>query len=212
MKKFFLAMAIALVLSVQSLCSAVTISESTFRGNAEMIYPVVHLANAEIEKKINTKIEIEMGSFIKGLRYAAQYHGKTVTGARTRYEVGCNEDGNTVILSIILTKSYMCKDAAHPITYKMPMNFNLSTGTLIGIDYLTDIGEGVSVDELRGRVERALVKHCKRKGITLFDDALPLKNLPNDFYWDKKLHVHFIFSTDTVAPYAAGIIDVDIDA
>ena len=82
----------------------------------------------------------------------------------------------------------------------------------MGLDYLTDVGEGVSVEELKSRLERKLREHAERKGLYLFSDALPLKNLPENFYWDSNLHVHFIFQHYEVAPYAAGIIDVDIDA
>ena len=82
----------------------------------------------------------------------------------------------------------------------------------MGLDYLTDIGEGVSVDELKDRLEQKLREQSAQEGIYLFEDALPLKKLPEYFYWDKNLHVHFIFQHYEIAPYAAGIIDVDIDA
>ena len=212
MKKFFLATVLALVLSVQSFCSAATISEAHFRGNDNLIYPVVHMADAAIESKINGKIQTEIQSFIKQMHYAAQYDGQKVTFMSTSYEVGSNESGGTVILSIVITESSNYEGAAHPSTVKHALNFNTSSGTLMGMDYLTEVGEGVSPEEFRNRIERALVKHCRREGIQLFDNALPLKQLPQEFYWDANLHIHFIFNHYDVAPYAAGIIDVDIDA
>ena len=212
MKKFFLAVLLALIVSVQNFCSAATIETANFNGNEQLIYPVVHTDDATIDAKINDKITNEIQAFIKQIHYAAQYDGLKVADLRTNYAVGCNEAGNTVILSIILTKSNYYERAAHPATYMHALNFNVGSGTLMGLDYLTDIGEGVSVEKLRGRVEQALIRHCEREGIHLFDNALPLKNLPENFYWDENLHVHFIFQHYDVAPYAAGIIDVDIDA
>ena len=82
----------------------------------------------------------------------------------------------------------------------------------MGIDYLTDIGSGVPESQLIKRLEKKLRKKVKREKLFLFPESLPLKNLPDNFYWDKNLHVHFIFQQYEIAPYAVGIIDVDIDA
>ena len=212
MRKIFFATVLALIMSIQNFCGAATIESANFNGNDNLIYPVVHTGDAAIDDKINGKIQTEIQSFVKGLHYAAQYDGQRVAGAYTNYEVACNQAGNTVILSLLITESSYFEGAAHPSTYKHALNFNVGSGTLMGLDYLTDVGEGVSVDEIKSRVERALIRQCERDGLKLFDDALPLKQLPEHFYWDANLHVHFIFQQYEVAPYAAGIIDVDIDA
>lgn len=212
MRKIFLAMMLALVMGVQNFCGAATIESAAFRGNDKLIYPVVTTGNAAVDAKINQKIEIELGSFVKGLHYAAQYDGRRVMGAYTSYEVGSNQAGNTIILSLIITESSYYEGAAHPSTVKRALNFNTSSGNKLGLNSLTDVGSGVSVEEIRDRVEVALVNKCQREKLTLFGDALPLKKLPAEFYWDENLHVHFIFQQYEVAPYAVGIIDVDIDA
>ena len=85
-------------------------------------------------------------------------------------------------------------------------------GRLRTIDYLTEVGEGKREGELLRRLEEKLKAHCERKNLFLSRDALPLKKLPENFYWDEDLHVHFIFQHYEIAPYAMGIIDVDIDA
>lgn len=82
----------------------------------------------------------------------------------------------------------------------------------MGLNYLTEVGDGFQDGELLRRLEEKLKAQAVREGLYLFDEALPLKELPKDFYWDERLHVHFIFQHYAVAPYAAGIIDVDIDA
>lgn len=211
MRKIFFATLLVLMMSFQ-ICGAATIESAKFNGNDKLIYPVVSLSNRAVADRINDKIQTELQTFIRQTQYDAQYYNRKVADMRTSFEVGSNESGGTVILSIVLTKSWYYEGAAHPATVKTALNFNVGQGNLMGLDYLTDVGEGVSVDELRGRVERALIRHCEREEIHLFDEALPLKNLPENFYWDANLHVHFIFQHYDVAPYAAGIIDVDIDA
>ena len=91
------------------------------------------------------------------------------------------------------------------------LNFNLSSGELMGLDYLVEVGDGFQNGWLMERLEKKLREKVERKKIFLFEDALPLKELPETFYWDKKLHVHFVFQQYEIAPYAGGIIDVDID-
>ena len=211
MKKIFFAMMFALIMSCQNFCDAATITEARFNDSDTLIYPVVHLSDAAVAEKINGKILTEIQSFIKQMHYAAQYDGQKVAGMYTSYEVGSNEAGGTVILSIIISESSYFEGAAHPSTVKHVLNFNTASGNLMGVDHLTDIGSGVSRQEILQRLEQALIRHCEREGIKLFDEALPLKHLPENFYWDENLHVHFIFQQYDIAPYAAGIIDVDIE-
>lgn len=210
MRKIFFATLLVLMMSIQ-ICGAATIDSAKFNGNDKLVYPVVSLSNRDVTQKINVAIVAEIDRFLTGVYRNAQVNNFNVADVRTNFEVGSNESGGTVILSLVLTESCYYAGAAHPATVKHTLNFNVGAGDLMGLDYLTDIGEGVSVDELRGRVERALISHSKRENLYLFEEALPLKNLPENFYWDANLHVHFIFQHYEVAPYAAGIIDVDID-
>ena len=212
MRKILFLTLLALIVSVQSFCSAATIESACFNGNDKIVYPVVHTGDEAIDQKINAKIKEELMSFIKGLHYAAQYDNRKVLDARTNYEVACNGAGNTVILSLLISKSQYFEGAAHPASYLHALNFNMSSGNRRGLDYLTYVGSGVSVEEIKGRLENKLREKAQREKLYLFPEALPLKNLPEYFYWDENLHVHFIFQQYEVAPYAMGIIDVDIDA
>ena len=126
----------------------------------KIVFEFAERTTVRTQLMINDKIVSEIQASIKQIHYAAQYDGLKVADLRTNYAVGCNEAGNTVILSIILTKSNYYERAAHPATYMHALNFNVGSGTLMGLDYLTDIGEGVSVEKLRGRVEQALIRHC----------------------------------------------------
>ena len=210
MRKIFLMM-IALLMLMSS-AGAATIETAHFNGSEKLAYPVVNTGDAAIDQKINRKIKEELMSFIKGIHYDAQYYDRKVLDARTSYEVGSNQSGNTVILSIVMTESKYIEGAAHPATWQRALNFNTSSGNRMGLNYLTEVGEGLREGYLLERLEQKLREKCEREGLYLFEDALPLKQLPETFYWDENLHVHFIFQHDEVAPYAAGIIDVDIDA
>lgn len=209
MRKFILIVAL-MFLSIQS-CLAAEIHEEIFNGNEDLKYPVVHVADKKVEQKINGAIIAEIDRFLTAVYRNAQVNDFEVAGIYTNYEIGSNEAGNTIILSVLLTESNYFKGAAHPSTYLRALNFNLSSGELMGMDYLLEVGEGLREGYLLERLNQKLVEKVERENLFLFPEALPLKKLPQDFYWDENLHVHFIFQQYEVAPYAMGIIDVDID-
>ena len=209
MRKVILIVAL-IVFSVQS-CIAAEIT--TARGNEDekLTYPVVHVGDSDIENKINEEICCEILGFIRRIQEFKENKGFEIADMRTSYEIGSNEAGNTIILSILITESSYFKGAAHPSTYKRTLNFNLSSGEIMGLDYLVEVGDGFQDGQLLERLNKKLRGKVERREIFLFEDALPLKKLPENFYWDKNLHVHFLFNNYEIAPYAAGIIDVDID-
>lgn len=209
MRKFILIVAL-MILSIQS-CFAAEIHEEIFNSNEDLKYPVVHAADKKVEQKINGAIIAEIDRFLTAVYRNAQVNDFEVAGIYTNYEIGSNEAGNTIILSVLLTESSYFKGAAHPSTYLRALNFNLSSGEIMGIDYLLEVGEGLREGYLLERLNQKLVEKVEREKLFLFPESLPLKKLPTEFYWDKNLHVHFIFQQYEIAPYAAGIIDVDID-
>lgn len=211
MKKIFMAMLVVLMIGVENFCGAATIESSFVNCNKQLVCPVVHTGDVAIDKKINAAIVDEIDRFVEGVYRTAKEIGAEVADVRTSYEVGCNEAGGTVILSIVLTESNYYKMAAHPATYRIALNFNVSSGELMDTGYLTDIGSGNPQFSLEN-VSRKLREHAAQKNLYLFPEALPLKKLPKNFYWDENLHVHLIFRQYEVAPYAMGIIDVDMDA
>ena len=211
MRKILLTVVIALIIGVQSFCLAASIQSANFNGNENLIYPVVSVGDSAIEKRINDSIREEILRFIKEIHYAAQYDNREVMDMRTNYEILCNQAGNTVILSVVLTESSYFKGAAHPSTYICPLNFNVSSGELMGLNYLLEVGEGLRDDYFIDKLNQKLSGKVERGEIFLFPDALPIKELPESFYWDENLRVHFIFQHYEIAPYAAGIIDIAID-
>ena len=163
-------MVLALVLSVQNFCAAaVTIDKAHFSTNENLIYPVVHTGNETIDKKINIAIIAEVDRFVTEVQKNAVTNNFTLADIRSSYTVGSNQSGNTVILSIILTESWYYQGAAHPATVIHTLNFNTNSGAIMDLSYLTDVGSGVSKADLLKRVESALVQHCQRNALTLFD-------------------------------------------
>ena len=205
MKKFLVTL--LMMLSVN--CSAATIDE--VRLSASTSYPVIHVGDEAVDRKINTTIIEEVSKFFTDVQRTAKANDFEIGDVRVGYRVGSNEAGNTVILSVVLIESSYFKGGAHPATDWRTMNFNTANGELMTLEYLTEVGDGFRTGELLCRLEAKLKEQCAREGLYLFDDALPLKELPQDFYWDENLHVHFVFQHYAIAPYAAGIIDVDID-
>ena len=213
MRKIFLATLTALLVCLQNFCAASVIVESAnFNDSETLIYPIVRTGDEAVDKKINNRILAELRDFIKSCHYAVQYDGRSIGGMYTNFEVPCNRAGNTVILSIVLTESVYYKDAPRPTTYRHALNFHAETGAKISHRYLTDVGDGSNPKFSLENISEKLREHCQRNEIYLFDNALPLKNMPQYFYFDENLHVHFIFGQDEIAPYAAGIIDLDMDA
>ena len=211
MRKIILMAVVALILSVQNLCGAAEIYDAHFNDNENLIYPVIRTGDAQIEQKINVAIIAEIDRFVTGVYRNAQVNDYEVADLRTNYEIACNEAGNTVILSVLITESNYYNGGAHPATYKHALNFNLATGELMGKNYLMDVGAGIPESYFIDKLTQKLLEKSECEKIPLFDEALPLKELPENFYWDANLHVHFIFQHYEVAPYAWGIIDVDID-
>lgn len=203
---------IALLLMMSVHCQASTVEQARFDCDDKLIYPVVHVEDKTVERKINAAIVSEVERFVTGVHRSAREIGAEVADVRTSYEVGSNEAGNTFILSIVLTESNYYKRAAHPATYRRALNFNTATGELMDVSYLTDVGSGVPIKRLLDRLTKKLREHAAREGLYLFPESFPLKELPHDFYWDEQFHLHFIFQHYQVAPYSEGIIDVDIEA
>ena len=210
MKKIILMVFALMILCIQS-CFAAEISDAHLGSDENLRYPVIKTGNPAIDDKINVAIVAEVDRFSTGIYQNAAFNDYKVAGIYTNYEIACNGDGDTVILSVLLTESSYYEKAAHPSTYLRALNFNLANGERMGINYLLEVGEGVQEGEILEKLNKKIVDKVKYERLFVFPDAIPIKNLPQDFYWDKNLHVHFIFQQYEIAPYAVGIIDIDID-
>ena len=91
MKKFL----VALMMLFSATCSAATIETAYFNGDSKLIYPVVHVEDKAVERKINTAIIAEVDRFVTGVYRNAQVNGYEVGGVYTSFDIGSNSQKHT---------------------------------------------------------------------------------------------------------------------
>ena len=205
MRKLFFTLIIFFVTSAANFASAAEIDRVFYFGNAEISYPLVIAKNDDATAKINRVIRAEVKHFIDGLKDSENNIG----GVGVDYEIPCNHENG--ILSIVLTEYVYFEGAAHPLTFKRGLNFNSDSGVRLTSDTLTEIAKKPT-DYTPADITAKLKIYSKKNNLPLSTDFQELTAIPEDFYFDDNLHVHFIFQQYEVAPYAAGIIDLDADA
>lgn len=202
MKKIFCTAMILALMILPNICGATQIQSTNYHGDFQFTYPTISTSNTLISSLINEKIREE----VKELFNAVKQPDNSIT-ATMSYEIPCDKN---FILSIILTEYTYSEGAAHPLTFKRALNFDTRTGKLIGIDNIKKISrEYAKVDYTPKGITRKLKAYAEREGISLYADFKELEKLPENFYFDENFHLHFIFQQYDVAPYAAGIIDLD---
>lgn len=199
MKKIFLMSLLALMI-LTGTCGATEIKSANYKGDFQFNYPEVTTSSAIVNAKINQRIREEIKNFIA----SAREPNPSVT-ATTSYEIPYNGDK---VLSVLLTEYVNYENSAHPLTYMRALNFDVKSGKPINTVDLKKFSKKISPKDLT----RKLKAHAEHEGIALYPEFKELEKLPDDFYFDEKFHLHFIFQQYEVAPYAAGIIDVDVDA
>lgn len=204
MKKFIVALAI--FLAGFSNVQAAQIDTANYLDLDGIFYPVVIVDDANAAAKINSEIRAEVKRFVETIDKQAQENNFEVADIEVDYEIPCNHDGG--ILSVILTEYVNFEKAAHPSTFRRALNFNSDTGERITADSLSEIAKH-ETDYTPQEVTVKLKSYAKQTGIVLFEEFVQLEKVPEDFYFDDDLNVHFIFQQYEVAPYAAGIIDLN---
>ncbi len=201
MKKIFYALILALMI-LPNFCGATQIQSTDYKGDFNFVYPTVNTSNTFVNTAINEKIREEVKNFFDAVKQP-----DTSITATMSYEIPCDKNN---ILSIILTEYTYSEGAAHPLTFKRAINFDTRTGKMIKLDDLKRISrEYAKADYSAKGITRKLKDYAKREGIYLYNDFKELEKLPENFYFDENFHLHFIFQQYDVAPYAAGIIDLD---
>ena len=202
MKKIFSTLMILALIILPNICGATEIQSTNYKGDFQFTYPTVNTSNTFINTAINEKIREEVKNFFDAIKQP----DNSIT-ATMSYEIPCDKNN---ILSIILTEYTYSEGAAHPLTFKRAINFDTRTGKLIKLDDLKRISrEYAKADYSAKGITQKLKDYATREGIYLFSDFKELETLPENFYFDENFHLHFIFQQYDVAPYAAGIIDLD---
>lgn len=192
-----------------STASAVEIAETNYLGDENLVYPFVIVENHEVEKKINTEIFCEVERFLAEVKNTAKENDAKIGAVAINFEIPCNYEFG--ILSVILTEYVYFEKAAHPATYRRALNFNSDSGERIfaqSLTFVTDEKKGES-DYSPKNLTLKLKAYAKKNRIPLYRDFQQLTKIPEDFYFDENLRVHFIFQQYEVAPYAVGIIELE---
>lgn len=205
MKKFILAL-VFFVMSAANMANAAEIDRAYFNGNPELSYPLIIVKNTDAAAKINAEIRNEIKRITDDIYTRA---GDELKEFSIDYEIPCNHEGG--ILSIRLSGYVYIDKAAHPWHLVSCLNFNSDSGVKLTVDTLSEIarhGNDYTPEELT----RKLRIYSKKNNRPLYDYFQQLDEIPETFYFDDNLHVHFLFPEQTVAHYAVGIIDLDADA
>ena len=198
MKKLFCTAILALMI-LTDVCGATEIKSIDYKGDFQFTYPEVKTSSVIVNAKINQRIREEIKAFIA----SAREPNISVT-ATTSYKIPYDDDK---VLSILLTEYANYEHSAHPSVLLKALNFDLKSGKPINTVDLKKFSKQISTKDLT----RKLKAHAAREGIALYPEFKEVEKLPDDFYFDENFHLHFIFQQYDVAPYAAGIIDVDVD-
>ena len=208
MRKIFLATFFAVILSLQSFCgAAATVDEAIFNGNENLKCPIVHTGNAAVDKKINSVIEGLTQNFVMEVKTDRREHGINITVENASFQVACNGAKNSNVLSIILYQSkYGSNGPAHPTNYAHALNFDLTTGERLTTSDLAKFGYGDS-NSLFQKLSLKLKEFNANREIKTSE----ITGLPENFYFDEDFHLHFLFEQNSIAHYAVGVIDIDMD-
>lgn len=209
MKNLFCGVVFLVMATLFNSAQAVEIVKANYLGNGNLTYPFVVVENPEVSKKINLEIFKEVERFLSGVKKTAAELGVNIESVKINFEVPCNYEFG--ILSVVLTEYVYFEKAAHPATYRRALNFNFDSGERIFSTSFTRIfnyknGES---DYSPQNLTLKLREYAEENNLELYRDFQCLTKVPEDFYFDENLHVHFIFQQYEVAPYAFGIIEFD---
>lgn len=212
MKKIFLLTLFALMMSFQNFCGAqATIESSSLDDSGNFIYPIVHTGNSEVDKKINRVIFGLTQNFLMELKTDRRELGINITVERTSFVVNSNDAANSNVLSLNLHQSkYGSNGPAHPTNYSHALNFDLTTGERLTTNDLEKFGYG-DKDSLYQELITKLREYVNRRNIQKMSSVDYVKSLPENFYFDENFHLHFLFEQNSIAHYAVGAIDIDMD-
>ena len=202
MKKIFIALIIYLM--NLSAVNAAQIDSANYLGDENLKYPLIIIENSVTAAKINSEIRAEISRFISQMNQIAAEMAVTDKTISTEFEIPCNYEYG--LLSVIITEYVNFEGAAHPSTFRKSLNFNSDSGIRIYADSLTELGDS---DYSPKGLSRKLKAYAEKNKLKLYDDFTELERVPEDFYFDENLHVHFILQQYEVAPYAVGIIEFD---
>ena len=182
----------------------VTDGQETSEG-AVLTYPIVQTDAADAQQRINTVIEDDVKAFMQEIDMARM--GSKKASAQMRYKI-TNSSGDLLSLK---TEQFISEEgAAHPMSYTRGYLFRLSDGKALTLD---------DVQQMSDRKDRAgrYTLDALNRRLTEPKNGAPegykaLETAPKDIYMDADGHIHVLIQRYGAASYAAGVLDIDLDA
>ena len=117
------------------------------------------------------------------------------------------------IVSFVLTEVTSPEKAAHPTKNVRGYVFSMTEGRQLTLKDFDKVAKTVQMPDVYSlaSINKALTKQLAAKGITPLPGFKGLKERPTEIYLSADMHLHALFQPMEVAPYAAGIIDVDLE-
>lgn len=175
-------------------------------NKVEVSYQILSVSDNDVQRKINVKILQRADELQKDINEIVQ-NGDALSASLD--SVIAYQDKS--IVSIKTDEYIYVEHAAHPMSWTYGNVFSLADGRELSLE---DIAAMPAYKAHAARytwssVKRALIAQY---GDVLFSCAFNLAEVPKDVYIDADAHVHVVIQRYELAPYAAGILDVDLDA
>lgn len=182
----------------------ITDGQETSEG-AVLTYPIVQTDAADAQQRINTVIEDDVKAFMQEIDMARM--GNKKTSAEMSYKITNSSDD---LLSLKTEQFISEEGAAHPMSYTHGYLFRLSDGKALTLD---------DVQQMSDRMDRAgrytldaLNRRLTEPKNGAPEGYKPLEAAPKDIYMDADGHIHVLIQRYEAASYAAGVLDIDLDA
>jgi hypothetical protein len=191
-------------------------------GQLNYSYPQVSsMANVQAQNVINADIQNHVDSFMNGVKHVqlggGNKYNKDVVAEKMQgsvsYKVMCN---TYAMLSVVLDEnaSVPHKDGKmYTFNQKEGLTYTKEGGIVKAAD-LTKVAKICNDTDpfAQANVKACVEKAAKAKGITLLPGfANSLDQAKDNFYLDGETNIHGLFAPGSIAPEAAGWIDVQLD-
>ena len=214
MKKILCAVILALLI-LPNICGASKLQKWEINGEYHAVYPSVDPETDASEIPIYNKIGDKINEVMKDF-----WNSVSVTGgfikSNLNYEITCDKNN---ILSMVFTtslhydKGIYEKDAAGnviPFMYKQTLNFDMRTGDVIEPDNLKNISAKYNFTPQD--VIKKVKSYATKNNLKLNADLEKLNVIPQRYYIDENMHVHFIFAAYEFSQtlHYSDFVDIDM--
>lgn len=168
-------------------------------------YPQVRVVGKpEVSRKISRYFKKEAKASQKAYEQADNMDERLTS--RTDYQVSYHGDR---YLSFQRYGYSFIERAAHPTSWELGVTFDLATGE--PVEWQKVVAPKHKGAFTLDKINEALWSTEYGREHYFFPDFKGLKKLPQNYYLDEQGNIHFVFGQYEIAPYAVGIIDLDMD-